>query len=170
MEIPTAKIPTIVLLNVVNILRRVHAADVLRNLHVIITRGGLKELMTKRRMLASGAQQQELFDSEDRGSACSSASMLTKAEIITGSGMKRVRIVQGRKDDATLSRHQAVTLLAMYLSAVIHDHDHRGVTNPFLIQDQDPIAVRTVRRRQCLGHVGAIINRPTLIFALPIEY
>ena len=35
----------------------------------------------------------------------------------------------------------SLTLLAMYLSAIVHDYDHRGVTNAFLIQDEDPLAV-----------------------------
>ncbi len=42
-----------------------------------------------------------------------------------------------------LSVPDAMTLLAMYLSAVIHDFDHRGVSNAFLIQDEDPLAVRS---------------------------
>ena len=41
----------------------------------------------------------------------------------------------------SLRRCDALTLLAMYVSAVIHDYDHRGLTNAFLIQDMDPLAV-----------------------------
>ena len=41
-----------------------------------------------------------------------------------------------------MSQKDALTLLAMYLSAIVHDYDHRGVTNAFLIQDEDPLAVR----------------------------
>ena len=40
------------------------------------------------------------------------------------------------------SPEEAMLLLAVYLSAIIHDYDHRGLTNPFLIQDEDPLAVR----------------------------
>ena len=40
-----------------------------------------------------------------------------------------------------ITTRDALTLLAMYLSAIIHDYDHRGVTNAFLIQDEDPLAV-----------------------------
>lgn len=43
--------------------------------------------------------------------------------------------------DHHINTQDALTLLAMYLSAIIHDYDHRGVTNPFLIQDEDPLAV-----------------------------
>lgn len=42
---------------------------------------------------------------------------------------------------APLDAHDAITLLSVYLSAIIHDYDHRGLTNPFLIQDEDPLAV-----------------------------
>ena len=37
---------------------------------------------------------------------------------------------------------ESMLLVAVYLSAIIHDYDHRGLTNPFLIQDEDPLAVR----------------------------
>ena len=46
------------------------------------------------------------------------------------------------RSQKSLVAHDALTLLAMYLSAIIHDYDHRGVTNAFLIQDEDPLAVR----------------------------
>ena len=41
-----------------------------------------------------------------------------------------------------MSQKDALTLMSMYLAAIVHDYDHRGVTNAFLIQDQDPLAVR----------------------------
>ena len=40
---------------------------------------------------------------------------------------------------------EALPLLALYLSAVIHDYDHRGLTNAFLIQDEDELAVSETR-------------------------
>ncbi len=33
-------------------------------------------------------------------------------------------------------------LLTMYLAAIIHDYDHRGVNNQFLIRSVDPLALR----------------------------
>ena len=44
-------------------------------------------------------------------------------------------------ENTGLSTQDALMLLSMYLSAIIHDYDHRGLTNPFLIQDEDPLAV-----------------------------
>ena len=48
---------------------------------------------------------------------------------------------------ATRDQQDALMLLAAYLSAIIHDYDHRGLTNPFLIEDEDPLAVRGTRDR-----------------------
>ena len=32
-------------------------------------------------------------------------------------------------------------LLTCYISAIIHDYDHRGLTNDFLIKTSDPLAI-----------------------------
>ena len=32
-------------------------------------------------------------------------------------------------------------LLSVYLAATVHDYDHRGLTNAFLILDEDDLAV-----------------------------
>ena len=40
-----------------------------------------------------------------------------------------------------LSFQDALTQLSVYLAAIIHDYDHRGLTNAFLIRDGDPLAV-----------------------------
>lgn len=41
----------------------------------------------------------------------------------------------------SLSRDDALQLLVMYISAVIHDYDHGGLTNAFLVEDGDILAV-----------------------------
>ena len=35
----------------------------------------------------------------------------------------------------------ARTLLTAFLSAIIHDYDHRGVNNDFLVRTADPLAL-----------------------------
>ena len=52
---------------------------------------------------------------------------------------------------ATRDQQDALMLLAAYLSAIIHDYDHRGLTNPFLIEDEDPLAVRGKEEDQCIS-------------------
>ena len=86
---------------------RVHAADVLRNLHVMLTRGGLMQLMMGSTPLPAAAAEAGSTSGDTQGSA----------------------------------EENALTLLTLYLSAIVHDFDHRGVTNGFLIQDEDPLAV-----------------------------
>ena len=138
----------------------------LRNLHVIINRGGLLRLVGGR----SGQQAQHAMmmaaqqpraaaaaTSGDRGSdssqthrsrrsSCSSATAgITPRSLPMALGSKsplmRHQVQQGLARPM-MSQKDALTLLAMYLSAIVHDYDHRGVTNAFLIQDQDPLAVR----------------------------
>ena len=66
-------------------MRRTHGADVLRNLYVILHRGGV--------------------------------------------------LRQSQKD------HHQAWLLASYLAAIVHDYEHRGVNNDFLIKTGDQLAV-----------------------------
>ena len=47
-----------------------------------------------------------------------------------------------RQNEQPFSGKQALTLLTMYLAAVVHDFDHRGVNNQFLIRSVDPLALR----------------------------
>ena len=108
----------------------------LRNLHVIINRGGLLSLVGGRSRRADpviGAA----------GSRC----------IVTGCSsdgrpsppQRQQQQRHGSQCNAVgsaMSQKDALTLMSMYLAAIVHDYDHRGVTNAFLIQDQDPLAVR----------------------------
>ena len=51
-----------------------------------------------------------------------------------------------------LSARDAMVVLSLYIAAVVHDYDHRGVTNAFLIQDEDPLAVSVG------GHSGGVTS------------
>ncbi len=42
---------------------------------------------------------------------------------------------------AAMSARDLLTLLSVYLSAIIHDFDHRGVNNQFLVRSGDPLAL-----------------------------
>eukprot|EP00798_Chlamydomonas_sp_ICE-L_P016252 gene16252-22428_t len=75
-----------------------HAADVLRTLHVIATRGGLVKT-------ANPTQQLETDDS----------------------GLSAAK--------------RALSLMTIYLAAIIHDFEHKGVNNQFLVQTGDPLAL-----------------------------
>ncbi|KAF5826760.1 hypothetical protein DUNSADRAFT_2121 [Dunaliella salina] len=74
---------------------RTHASDVLRTLHVIMTRGGVKE---------------------------------------------------------SLSKAQDVALMAAYLAAVIHDFEHKGYNNDFLVKTKDLLAIRYNDRSPMENH------------------
>jgi hypothetical protein len=97
---------------------RTHAADVLRNLHMMLTRGRLFDI------IRTGPQQCDVVQNESAGSPNKEANSAPHPSY-----------------QPDMSLQDARTLLTLYLSAVVHDYDHRGVTNAFLIQDEDPIAV-----------------------------
>lgn len=102
---------------------RTHAADVLRNLHMMLTRGHLFDVVR------INPPQQSTVAPATAGEAGSTPTQEGKATVQP-------------PHHPDMSLQDARTLLTLYLSAVVHDYDHRGVTNAFLIQDEDPIAVR----------------------------
>ena len=93
---------------------RVHAADVLRNFHIILNRGGLLDVLFPKTCKAEGT----CLDKED-----------------------------------VMAPREAVHLLALFLSAIIHDYGHRGVTNAFLIEDGDPLAVSVCSYAICVRQI-----------------
>ena len=64
---------------------RIHAADVLRNLYIIMQRGGVLK--------------------------------------------------------SAFPETQELSLLSSFVAAIVHDYDHRGVNNDFLVKSNDPLAV-----------------------------
>ena len=190
---------------------RIHAADVLRNIHVIVTRGRLIQMLgsrhqerllkrkqgtvsallpggggnenheqrlspveakrsTSRRESGAVGQQSTAGDRSTSGPGSTAAAEASKphpkqqrsdasllmwrrskkgggggggggggAGSSTATGATSVIDEAGPLED--LTTQDCLMLLSVYLSAIIHDFDHRGLTNPFLIQDEDPIAV-----------------------------
>ena len=105
----------------------------LRNLHVIINHGGLLSLVGGRsgRADPTGAAGGKFIVT---GCSSNGRPSPLQQQQRHGSQCNAVRSAMSQKD--------ALTLMSMYLAAIVHDYDHRGVTNAFLIQDQDPLAVR----------------------------
>jgi hypothetical protein len=117
---------------------------VLRNLHVITHRGGLMHLMSSRRRKLQQQQQQQ----QAPGSGDSKVMSDTNACPDSGNSNRHSRPLTGSQGHLwvilkpkQLSSHDALSLMGVYLAAIIHDYDHRGLTNAFLIQDEDPLAV-----------------------------
>ena len=105
----------------------------LRNLHVIITKGYLLSTLGSK----SVSKQSQAGASDDQHGPRSLAQG-------SGSQVPPRRLTSSflPLGSDKISVQDALNLLAMYLSAIVHDYDHRGVTNPYLIQDEDPLAVR----------------------------
>ena len=135
----------------------------LRNLHVITTRGGLMRILSSSSSVNAAKQPKAVAPTQHRSSLTShpetdqrltADSTLSADEGMQVPGSDRSdrsnrseplehRLDGGRAAAAKeIGTSDALTLLAMYLSAIVHDYDHRGVTNAFLIQDEDPLAVR----------------------------
>jgi hypothetical protein len=172
---------------------RVHAADVLRNVHVITTRGGLLKILGSKRLKAGaqkalGSKSHNALSHGGAGRHSKPGSPRTSrrnliapgnSTLLSQRGMsgfqQGIRLNSGLPSvtsnaagplspgtspaapstsnpapssaagqefvHANPASQDAMVLLCQYLSAVIHDHDHRGVTNAFLILDQHPLAV-----------------------------
>lgn len=107
---------------------RTHAADVLRNLHVILTRGGLLSRM--------------------RGTSSSTSSTITVTTAASPGGTASSQPAGSTTGDASQPSHSEEDwhreLLASYLTAIVHDYEHRGVNNIFLIKSADPLAIMWV--------------------------
>lgn len=143
---------------------RTHAADVLRNLHVLTMRAALVHLLGSGSMsiLMSDAKVDDAkVDEEekpvadravmplfpdtkptvDRSSSSSSGQNRSRLSDRSQMSDRTIRPSPSSSASSHMSAQDALALLAMYMSAIIHDYDHRGVTNAFLIQDEDPLAV-----------------------------
>ena len=83
---------------------RIHAADVLRNLYVIMQRGGVLS--------------------------------------------------------SAFPENMELSLLASFFAAIVHDYDHRGFNNDFLVKTSDPLAVSSLSSRcmACICQFSACIS------------
>ena len=106
---------------------RTHAADVLRTLHVVSIRGGVLQ-RTAPAVLEAG----------DFRSSTLQAGGAAESYARSGGGSK-----------ISTAAQDALPLLAAYMAAVIHDYEHRGVNNQFLVRAASPYA-RVV-------HAGAVV-------------
>ena len=140
-----------------------HAADVLRSLHVLATRGGILQQRqpagTPAHLSSSLLMMEQcgvmtitpVGDDHHSGPFLSSGSHagLPAALQLVGHANSS-RTASGRPcaggGGGTWGAAAAEQLLAMYLAAAVHDYEHKGVNNDFLIKSNDLFAVRTWKR------------------------
>ncbi|GAX86004.1 hypothetical protein CEUSTIGMA_g13420.t1 [Chlamydomonas eustigma] len=173
---------------------RTHAADVLRNVHVITVRGGLLRILGSKRLKPGGqktsgskpqntisnggglksklgsprtsrrnlmTQRNSNFPLREKSAlqqgirmnssslVCPAASNASKTSSGNSPAAPSPSAVNRAPTEApgqefthaNPATQDAMILLCQYMSAVIHDHDHGGVTNAFLIVDQHPLAM-----------------------------
>ena len=102
-----------------------HAADVLRTLHAVLTQGGVLTALTA----AAAVSGQEV------GFICRPPCLQPRS--LTPAMLRQCPPGSSQAADS----FTAATLLTSYLSAIVHDFDHRGVNNDFLIRTADPLAL-----------------------------
>ncbi|GAX78429.1 hypothetical protein CEUSTIGMA_g5870.t1 [Chlamydomonas eustigma] len=118
---------------------RIHAADVLRSLHVVLTKGGVLSALAACSYALHKQQVQSIAfgNAKDQrrsiagtkqggnGMATGSALMMNSTDILT----------QG-------DNFYNYKLFVCYVAAIVHDFEHRGVNNDYLIRTGDPLAIR----------------------------
>ena len=128
---------------------RNHAADVLHSIHVISTRGGLLQAMSS--------------SSGPGGLQSRSCNLQCDCE----------QQQQQQQQQQQPSRKEALHMLGMYMAAVVHDFDHRGVTNGFLVQDEDPLALlyndTSPQEHHHLAAAFAVLRQPANDFTAPFS-
>jgi hypothetical protein len=82
--------------------------------------------------------------------------------------LRSVHVMAVRGDVVRTAGSGDLGLLAVYLAAIVHDFQHKGVNNDFLVRVNDPLAVRgTVARHRvalyskaCVTHVTSDRDTP----------
>eukprot|EP00798_Chlamydomonas_sp_ICE-L_P004146 gene4146-14244_t len=110
---------------------RTHAADVLRNLHVICTRGGLVHTS-----LWSG-----LLDCKATINRTSPSAHFNYLTVEDPAGSHDTMKSTTERLSTSALDTGALEVLTAYLGALIHDYEHRGVNNQFLVQAGDELAL-----------------------------
>ncbi len=138
---------------------RTHAADVLRSLHVLATRGGILQQRqpagTPAHLSGSLLMMEQCgvmtitpVGDDHLSSPSLSSGLHTElpATLLTAGRSNSSSTVSGRPHSEDRSGALGVVaaeqLLTMYLAAAVHDYEHKGVNNDFLIKSNDIFAVR----------------------------